>query len=163
MCTFEEGLCKEWIDADKSTDKNKKKYRIFADTLNYDGYLRNRAPRTIDRSSCLEDRLLSSIQKFQNCKLPVTVNFYRTKNRPDNKIWVWILSVFQRQRNGTWWRQNYSNSRYWYGYTTNKSLVFLILVFSFWRELTRLGWNLYLILNYHQSRMSWPLTFNGLK
>ena len=40
MCTFEEGLCKEWIDADKSTDKNKKKYRIFADTLNYDGNLR---------------------------------------------------------------------------------------------------------------------------
>ena len=39
MCSFEEGLCKEWIDADKSTDKNKKKYRIFVDTLNYDGHL----------------------------------------------------------------------------------------------------------------------------
>ena len=46
MCTFEEGLCKEWIDADKSTDKNKKKYRIFADTLNYDGHLRKRDHRT---------------------------------------------------------------------------------------------------------------------
>ena len=78
MCTFEEGLCKEWVNADKSTDKNKKKYRIFADTLNYDGHLRNRDPRTIDGSSYLVDRPLSSNQKFQNCKLPDTVNFYRT-------------------------------------------------------------------------------------
>ena len=78
MCTFEEGLCKEWIDADKSTDKNKKKYRIFADTLNYDGHLRNRALQKMDRSLYLEGRPLSSNQKFQNCQLPVTVNFYRT-------------------------------------------------------------------------------------
>ena len=48
MCTFEEGLCKEWLDADKSTDKNKKKYRIFADTLNYGGHLRDRVQRAID-------------------------------------------------------------------------------------------------------------------
>ena len=78
MCTFEEGLCKEWIDADKSTDKNKKKYRIFADTLNYGGHLRKRDPRTIDGSSHLVDRPLSSNQKFQNCKSTDIVNFYRT-------------------------------------------------------------------------------------
>ena len=64
MCTFEEGLCKEWIDADKSTDKNKKKYRIFADTLNYDGHLRNRDPQTIDRSLVFDVITLSSNQEF---------------------------------------------------------------------------------------------------
>ena len=64
MCTFEEGLCKEWIDADKSTDKNKKKYRIFADTLNYDGHLRNRDPQAIDRSLVLDVITLSSNQEF---------------------------------------------------------------------------------------------------
>ena len=41
MCTFEEGQCKEWLDADKSKDKNKRKYKIFDDVLNFNGFIRN--------------------------------------------------------------------------------------------------------------------------